>query len=401
MDEMKHFNLMHEDLDAVLERLDDIGGPDSHSNIPWGWAQAGNTPLKWYKQNTHGGGVRDPLIIRWPARIRDPGAIRPQFCHAVDVTPTILEAAGLAAPDAVAGVAQMPMHGASLLPTLSDPDAPRTGRSQYFEMLGHRGLWSDGWKAVTHHVGGAPFDDDAWELYNLDADFSETDNLAAAEPERLAGLIALWWREAEANGVTPLDDRGVFDLFRASRRPGLPTSRRRFVYHPPISHIVSDACPPAFLGWRTLVVLDHPDGAEGALVSRGSLNSGYVLYVKDGRCVFDFNAFHDHTVVSAPLQPGERHVALTVTRAPDGSGRVELAIDGAAPATGAIGRMLLIVSSLGMDLGRSPRPVCPDYRPPFVYPGTIREVVFELPGGPSSVKEAAGRAEVTAALARQ
>jgi arylsulfatase A-like enzyme len=149
MDEMKHFNLMNEDLDAALERLDDIGGPDSHSNIPWGWAQAGNTPLKWYKQNTHGGGVRDPLIMRWPARIKDPGAIRHQFCHAIDITPTILEAVGLTAPTDVGGVAQMPMHGASLAPALADPDAPRTERTQYFEMLGHRGLWRDGWKSIT------------------------------------------------------------------------------------------------------------------------------------------------------------------------------------------------------------------------------------------------------------
>jgi arylsulfatase len=401
MDEMKHFNLMHEDLDAVLARLDDIGGPDSHSNIPWGWAQAGNTPLKWYKQNTHGGGVRDPLIIRWPARIADPGAVRGQFCHAIDVTPTILEAVGLAAPAEVAGVAQMPMHGSSLLPTLADPAARRTGRSQYFEMLGHRGLWRDGWKAVTHHVGGTPFDEDDWELYHLDQDFSETDNLAAAEPERLVALVETWWREAEANGVAPLDDRGAFELFRASRRPGLPTSRRRFVYHPPISHIVADACPPAFFGWRTVIDLDHPQGAEGALVSRGSLNSGYVIYAKAGRCIFDFNAFHDHTVVSAPLRPGERRIELTVGRAPDGSGRIELVVDGEAPATGAVARMLLIVSSLGMDLGRSPRPVCPDYRPPFVYAGAIRKVVFELPDGLPGMTRAAVTAEVTQALSRQ
>jgi arylsulfatase len=337
--------------------------------------------------------------MRWPARIVDPGAIRHQFCHAIDVTPTILEAAGVASPAVVAGVAQMPMHGSSLIPTLAEPAAARTGRSQYFEMLGHRGLWSDGWKAVTHHVGGTPFDKDDWELYHLDVDFSETDNLAA--PDRLARMIASWWREAEANGVTPLDDRGAFELFRASRRPGLPTSRHRFVYHPPISHIVSDACPPAFRGWRTVIDLDHPEGAEGALVSRGSLNSGYVIYVRAGRCIFDFNAFHDHTVVSAPLPPGSRRIDLRVDRMPDGSGRISLGVDGETPATGAIARMLLIVSSLGMDIGRSPRPVCPDYRPPFVYPGAIRRVVFELPDAPAPVARAAAQAEVAAALARQ
>jgi arylsulfatase len=401
MDEMKHFNLMHEDLDAALERLDDIGGPDSHSNIPWGWAQAGNTPLKWYKQNTHGGGVRDPLIVRWPARIRDPGAIRHEFCHAIDVTPTILEAVGIAAQAEVAGVAQMPMHGASLLPSLEGQTPARAPRTQYFEMLGHRGLWTDGWKAVTHHTAGKPFDQDEWELYHLDADFSETRDLAAAEPERLKRLVDLWWREAEANGVTPLDDRGFFELFRASRRPGLPTSRRRFVYRPPISHIVADACPPVFRGWRTVIELDHPQSAQGALVARGSLNSGFVIYAKAGRCVFDYNAFHEHTVLEAPLPPGRRRIELIVDRKADGSGKAQLLVDGVCGAAGAIPKMLLIISSLGMDLGRSPRPVCPDYTPPFVYPGLIDKVIFEIPDLMAGLAQTAARAEATAAMARQ
>src|SRR5260370_42606989 len=124
-------------------------------------------------------------------------------------------------------------------------------------MVGHWGLWMDGWKAATHHQSGVPFDADDWELYHLDADFSEADNLAEAHPDRLKRLVNEWWRQAEANGVLPLDDRGLFALFRASRRPGLPTSRNRFVYRPPISHILSDACPPVFRGWPMTVDLSH------------------------------------------------------------------------------------------------------------------------------------------------
>src|SRR6202030_165673 len=139
------------------------------------------------KQNTHGGGVRDPLIVRWPRRIKDAGAVRHQFCHAIDITPTILDAVGLALPARVAGVDQMPMHGSSLLPTLTDAAAASARPVQYFEMVGHRGLWMDGWKAVTHHESGVPFDADDWELYHLDADFSEADNLAKAHPDRLQG----------------------------------------------------------------------------------------------------------------------------------------------------------------------------------------------------------------------
>ena len=114
MDEMKYFNGIPEDVAESVLRLDDIGGPDSHCNIPWGWAQAGNAPLKWYKQNTHGGGVRDPLIISWPARLTATGGVRTPFCHAIDIAPTVLDALGIEPPQAVAGVPQMPVHGVSL-----------------------------------------------------------------------------------------------------------------------------------------------------------------------------------------------------------------------------------------------------------------------------------------------
>lgn len=403
LDEMKYFNMMAEDLDAAVERLDDIGGPNSHCNIPWGWAQAGNTPLKWYKQNTHGGGVRDPLIVRWPKGVKGAGETRTQFCHAVDIAPTILEAVGLAPPTEVAGVRQIPMHGASLAASFIDPTAPVARSVQYFEMGGHRGLWKDGWKAVTHHTSGAPLDQDDWELYHLDQDFSETNNLAAAEPERLKALVAEWWSQAEQNGVLPIDDRGAFELFRASRRPGMPTSRRRFIYRPPISHIVSDACPPVFRGWKMTVDLEHGAACDGALISRGSLNSGYVLYIQDGRPVFDHNAFHDHAVVRGDrrIGPGRHQVEVLVTRQPDGSGAVQMSVDGAVVGTGVIPRMLIMISSLGMDFGRSPRPVSPDYAPPFIYPGAIHSVVFDLPPVPPELARTADQAEVVAAMSRQ
>ncbi|HEV7158820.1 MAG TPA: arylsulfatase [Caulobacteraceae bacterium] len=402
MDEMRYFNLMTQDVAAAIERLDDIGGPASHCNIPWGWAQAGNTPLRWYKQNTHGGGVRDPLIIRWPARINDPGGLRHQFCHAVDIAPTILEAAGQRAPETMAGFPQMPMHGASLAQTLAAPAASLARSVQYFEMVGHRGLWLDGWKAVTRHQAGTPFDEDVWELYHLDADFSETHDLAASEPERLEAMKAAWWREAETHGALPLDDRGLFELFRASRRAGLPTSRERFVYRPPISHLVSDACPPAARGWRMSLDIDH-HGSDGALVARGSLNSGFVLYVKGGRLVFDYNAFHDHSVVAAsgPMPAGRRLIELVVARQGDGSASVTLDIDGQRAASGVIPRLLFIVSSLGMDFGASPRPVCEAYEAPFAYGGVIRSVIFELPRMSAELARAADKALVTAAMSRQ
>ena len=403
LDEMRWFNGMPEDVDAAVARLDDIGGPNSHSNIPWGWAQAGNTPLKWYKQNTHGGGVRDPLIIHWPERLGRPGAFRRQFCHAIDLVPTLLELLQIEAPEVVAGVPQLPIHGASLVPTLHDENAPPRRDVQYFEMLGHRGIWSAGWKAVTHHQQRSPLDDDRWELYHLDEDFSECRDLAEAEPERLKEMVDLWWREAEQHGVLPVDDRAAGLLFRAARRPGLPTSRSRFVYHPPVSHIVADACPSAARGWTTTVDLEHPSGrADGALVARGSINSGFALYLKQGYLRFDYNEFHAHTLVSseAELLAGRHHVEVRIERDGDESGNVTLSIDGRVCGKGRIPRLLRLLSSTGMDLGRSLAPVTEDYEAPFEYPGRIHTVTFEIPerrGEPEARAdaEAQGRAAMT------
>ena len=381
-DEMKWFNGIREDIDAAVERLDDIGTPNSHSNIPWGWAQAGNTPLKWYKQNTHGGGVRDPLIIHHPGKISGAGGIRSQFCHAIDITPTVLDIVGIAQPSVVGGVPQMPIHGVSLKPVLADAGATLARGPQYFEMLGHRGMWKDGWKAVTHHEGGKPFDEDKWELYNLDTDFSEYDDLSEKEPGRLKELVDLWWQEAEDKGVLPLDDRAAFALFAASRRPGMPTTRTHFTYRPPISHIVSDACPPVARGWKMMVDLDHPSsGGDGALVARGSINSGFVLFIKEGRLHFDYNGFHEHVLVSSSetLSPGHHLVGASVTRRADGGGDVVLHIDGREVATGSILVLLFMISSIGMDIGHSYAPVCEAYREPFVYPGKIDTVKFEIP----------------------
>jgi arylsulfatase len=401
LDEMKWFNGIRENPDEAIARLDDIGGPDSHCNIPWGWAQAGNTPLKWYKQNTHGGGVRDPLIVSWPAGLAARGEVRTQFCHAIDIAPTVLDVVGVPTPDVVGGAPQMPVHGVSLKPAFADPRAAIARGPQYFEMLGHRGLFENGWKAVTHHAPSTPFDDDRWELYRLSDDFSEHDDLAHAHPEKLAAMIEAWWSEAERHGVLPLDDRNALQLFRAADRPGLPTSRTRFVYRPPLSHIVSDAAPPSARGWTTTIALEHPAGdGDGALVARGSRNSGFALYVKAGRLTFDYNFFHAHTtlVADAPLTPGRHEIELKVTRAEGAAGQARLAVDGHEVAAGPIPRLMFIISSTGMDIGRSLAPVNDAYHAPFAYPGKIDTVVFEVPAA-APAGEVRGR--VRAEMVRQ
>jgi arylsulfatase len=405
-DEMRYFNQLPEDVDDAVKHLDLIGGPRSHSNIPWGWAQAGNAPLKWYKQNTHGGGTRDPLIIHWPDRLKGhEGQIRRPFAYATDIAATILDVAGVGMPEEVAGVPQIPMAGVSLTDTLTDPDAKPDRDVQYMEMLGHRGIWMDGWKAVTLHRRGKRFDDDRWELYNLDEDFSECDDLAEREPAKLKELTERWWVEAERHGVLPLDDRGAGMLFRASRQPGTPTARRRYVYYPPVSHIVADACPSPARSFTITASIEHPAGnGDGAIIARGTINSGLALYVCGGRLVFDYNCFREHSRVemAEPLSPGAHEIVVDVSRNADQSAEVSLSVDGTTVDTTTIPLLLRILSSTGMDFGRSSAPVTDDYQAPFIYPGRISRVVVQLPEPASSKdRKAEVEAEARAAMTRQ
>ena len=237
LDEFRYFNGRQEDMTSVAGRLDDIGTRRSFSNYPWGWAQVGNTPGKRYKQNTHGGGIRDPLVISWPAKVPTDGSVREQFCHVSDLAPTILDLIGVTAkPSKAIGTA-----GVSFAATLFNPTAETDKDVQYFEMFGHRGLVHDGWKAVAYHQPGTPFDDDEWELYHLDRDFNETQNLAATEPERLHALQTLWWQQAEANQVLPLDDRFAPRFAEnAERHRG---GRSHYTFWPGMGHLPSDVAP--------------------------------------------------------------------------------------------------------------------------------------------------------------
>ncbi|MFM8649082.1 MAG: arylsulfatase, partial [Actinomycetota bacterium] len=201
--EMKFFNFLIETPDEAIHRIEEIGGPHSHSNYPWGWAQAGNAPFKWYKQNTHEGGIHVPFIVRWPRGIEARGEIRDQFHHVNDVVPTIYEILGIEPPSTYRGHEQMPVTGVSMRYSFDSCNAPTKKSIQYYEMHGHRAIYVDGWKAVTRHTPGVSFDDDVWELYDLRNDRSEVNDLATSEPERLHRMIEQWWEEAEREGVLP------------------------------------------------------------------------------------------------------------------------------------------------------------------------------------------------------
>ncbi len=405
MDEWSFFNGLPEDIDDLVEhRLDDIGGPHSHSNYPWGWAQAGNSPLRWYKSNTYGGGVRDPLVVHWPAGIdaEHHGAIRGQFCHAVDVAATVLDVAGVDAPDEHAGRTQIPLAGRSLTTTFTDGAAAAPRSVQYFEQMGHRGIWVDGWKATTYHDPGTSFDDDTWGLYDLGTDFSECHDRSADEPERLAALVEAWWAEADAHGVLPLDDRTI-ELFFTPPRPGTPHSMRRYDYRPPMSHIPADASPR--LGgrrWKLTASVTVPDGdgppPSGIVYSRGSHNVGHCFFLADEVLHFDYNALGHHTRASAPvtLSPGDHTLEAVFTRDTDGpGGTVTVGVDDTELATAHVPQAILILGSTGVDIGRGPvTAVVDDLDGPSPLTIPLHRVTFELGDNHPPAEHARAQAEL-------
>lgn len=399
--EMKFFNGILETPEEAVHRLDDIGGPHSHANYPWGWAQAGNTPFKWYKQNTHEGGVHVPLIVHWPAVIDDAGGRRDQFHHVTDITPTIFDVLGVTPPERHRGVEQMPVTGTSLRYTFAAADEPTRKGVQYFEMMGHRAVVADGWKAVTRHQAGTPFDDDRWELYHLEEDRSECVDLAAQHPDRVAALVELWWQEAEAHGVLPLDDRTV-ELFGARFRDRSPhRADRRYSYHPPLAPLPAQA--GAAIGgrsWRLRATVDRPEGAAGVLFATGTANAGLSLFVQSDRLVFDYNCFGDHQVVESdrPVPTGPSELGVRFTRR-GRDGTAELVIDGEACGSVELPLVMRIMSSTGSSVGLDHgSPVSSRYPDAFPFEGTLERVDIELLSPPPADVAVA---EASAAMARQ
>ena len=380
-DEARFFMQRPEDLDAMQSRLGEIGGVRTSPNYPWGWAQAGNTPLKWYKQNTHGGGVRVPLIAHWPEGIKDRGGIRRQFHHVTDVLPTVLETLGVEAPMQHRGVDQLPVHGQSFAYAFDDPDSPTPKEAQYFEMIGHRGIWADGWKAVARHRRHDDWSDDEWELYHLDEDFSESNNLAEEEPERLRALIDRWWIEAGRHGVLPLDDRAV-EISQPLQRPGAPHSGFRYRFTPPITHLPGDVAPAMDVGsWSVDAAISRSSTDEqGVIFTRGAIHTGWSFFVRDNSLHFDYHALDIRTSIrtDAPIPAGDCTVSVALqSDEPFGPGHVTLSIDGEIVGEGMVPIALRrsLIGHQMMDIGADERsPVSESYEAPFAFQGTIHSL---------------------------
>jgi arylsulfatase A-like enzyme len=394
-------------LAEVLRRLDDIGGPRFHNNYPWGWTVAGNTPFRRWKREVHEGGVADPLIVRWPRAVPDPGGFRRQYVHAIDIVPTVCEVLGVEPPATLGGVPQRPIEGVSFAPTLGDPDAPDAHQTQYYEMFGCRAIYHQGWKAVTYHPIHASeprFEDDAWELYDLRNDPTECHDLAAERPEKLQELIERWWAEAARYNVLPIDNRP----FGASTqgRPWPIPSRRRYVYYPSGAMVpewvAADVKNRNHIVTAEVVLGDEP--VEGVLVAQGSLLGGWSLYVKGGllRYVHNFGGMEEHRV-DAPFRagPGRHTVEFRFERTGDHAGLGRLLLDGVVIGEGGIPRFtpaMFCPAGIGLTCGRDDLlPVTDDYEAPFRFSAHLERVVIEVDGEPHV--DPVARAEI--AIARQ
>ncbi|MBT9386167.1 sulfatase-like hydrolase/transferase [Pseudooceanicola sp. CBS1P-1] len=379
---LRWFNRISDDYEVSAQEIDQIGGPRSFGNYPWGWAQASNTPLKLYKSFTHGGGVRDPMIFSWPAGIEAAGGIRSQFTHATDITPTVLELCGYTAPEVISGVPQMPVHGESFAYSFLEPGAETLKKTQYFEMYGHRSIWHQGWKAVTCHKAGTDFESEAWELYHLDEDFSETRDLAAEMPGKLTELKERWWAEAGRYGVEPLDDSDV--LFKPAYRPGAPRWRASYTFHPPLSPIPPETAPLTQDRPHSITVTverDSPD-QDGTLVCFGSCHGGYGLDIIENRLVYVYNAAGTgvtRLVSDREVPLGRSTLTFEFDKTGSLQGRGRLLIDGVAAGACDFPRTLLRLSLAPLKFGAShPEPVDPDRRDAPAFRGRLLRVDYAL-----------------------
>ena len=322
-------------------RIDELGTATAHNNYPWGWTMAGNTPFRRWKREVHEGGIADPCIVHWPNGIAARDEIRHQFAHAIDVAPTILDLIGVEAPAELGQVPQSDLHGTSISSVLRGGDAPEVHTTQYFEMLGSRGIYHDGWKAVTFKPLGAmyddgidpdaPFEDDVWELYHVAEDLTERVDLADREPEKLAALVDLWWEEARKYDVLPLDNRPIASLLSPRREWD---ARDRYVFRVQGAPIPEHVTVNVHNRDHTITArVEIPDGGpvDGALLAMGTRLGGWSLHLLDGRLRYVHSMLGKelHAVTSgAVVAAGAHELRFEFASRGDFSGSGRLLVEG-------------------------------------------------------------------------
>jgi arylsulfatase A-like enzyme len=372
---------------------DQWGSAETDNHYHAGWAMAGNTPFKYFKQTEHNGGNSDALIVHWPKGIKAKGEIRSQYHHIIDIAPTFLDVVGIAPPAEVDGVKQMPLDGVSMKYSFNDAKAPTNHPVQYYEMYGNRAIYDHGWKAVVLHGGRMPwviagtfdFDKDVWELYNVDQDPGEINDLAAQNPQKLEQLKKLWDEQAVKYNVYPLyDDLGarfakVTELFA-------PKSATLTYYPPGAEFIAEAASPPVKNRSHTITaLLTSGSKTNGVIVASGGYFSGYTLYVKNSVLMYTYNYMDEnyYTIrATKPLTPGKHTIKFVYEAVPGPKGKGTLYIDDVQVGQGAIDKVVLGKYSIsepfdvGADNGGSV--ARKEYTSPFKFNGQLDWVRFDL-----------------------
>lgn len=398
LNENAFFNAYQMTWRQMLPLIDEIGTEKHFNHFPAEWAWAMNTPFQWTKQvASHLGGVRNPMIVKWPAKIKDQKAVRSQFVHVIDIAPTLLAAAGVDEPRSVNGTAQEPIQGRNFIGTMMDKGAGEIRTSQYFEMFANRGVYKDGWWAAS--LSFEPWEAERgafdpfkakWELYNLDKDFSQAKDLEKDNKAKLDELTALWWAEARVNNALPLDWRGA-ERFSGEMtgKPSLAGDRKTFVYPGNFAGLPEAAAPD--LKNRSFSVsakVDIKDGASGMIFTQGGNTGGWGFYMKEGRLVVAHNYIDVKSYIvrsDQPVPSGRHELKMTFAYAGGKQmgkgGTATLFIDGQPAGYGEIEQTTPFKYSLsenqdiGSDTGSA---VVGDYSGAFPFQGRLDEVVVEL-----------------------
>ncbi|MCB0001174.1 MAG: arylsulfatase [Anaerolineae bacterium] len=323
VNENKLFNTYPDDLQENLSMIDKLGGPDCYNHFPTGWAVAFSTPFKMFKRySEYSGGTCDPLIISWPKGIKARGEIRHQYHHSTDIVPTILDVCGLEMPDTYRGVKQYPLSGVSMRYSFdADPDGPTQKKRQYFEMMGTRGIWEDGWRASAVHApmtGAGHFDEDEWELYHVDEDRSESTNVADKYPEKLEHLKQVWMDEARKNLVLPLDDRTAVEIL-TTERPSTEPPRERYIYYPDTTAVPEGvAANVRGRSYKILADVEVGDDCSGVIFAHGSRFGGHSLFIHDQKLYYVYNFLgippQQEFVSGKELKPGKYTLGMEFIR---------------------------------------------------------------------------------------
>jgi arylsulfatase A-like enzyme len=395
VNENRFFNGYSDDIESNLAMIDKLGSPDTYNHYPTGWAVAFSTPYKMFKRySSFAGGTCDPLVIHWPKGIKAKGEMRHQYHHCTDIMPTILECCGIEMPEVIDGIKQAPLAGVSMRYGFDDASAPTTKETQYYEMVGTRGIWHKGWKAATLHApvpaDQGNFDKDVWQLFNIEADRSEARDLAAKHPEKLKELQELWLAEAKKNNVLPLIDVSV-QLIHELEFHAAPPASGRYVYYPGTTE-VPEATAARTLGssFKALAEVEFTGDSRGVIFAQGSRFGGYSLFVKGGKLIFVYNFLgippEQRLACDAPTR-GKHIVGVefnkeSMSKNLETLGQMKLYVDDKVVAKGPFrtqsGHYALCGEglSIGTDSGDS---VSSEYKPKFEFTGgRVVKVIFDV-----------------------